>query len=633
MKKRKGILSAVGTALLLVLFTACNTTKYIPAGEYLLDKVEIRIDDEGVDKEALFPYIQQKPNTSKLGLGIYNLVNNDSNFIKKFIRKMGERPVLFNDHLASISVKELSVQMQNMGYLYSTVSAQVDTTGKRAVVNYFIHSGAPYRIRNYSIDLPQLQNLRSAPGTGTGRPDDSNRRNRVSSSRAPRDRRLIEEGAVFDLERLSGERARVSSLLRNQGYYTFTEENLSYLADTASLSGQVDLKMILADTAQSTLPYTVRQVNVFSGYDPLAKEDYKIVDSLEYNGLHIYYDPLHFLRSGVIRDKVLVRPGQLYRERQGKSTYNLFQALNSVGRVDVQYDLVYPDSTLLDCNIYLTPGNNHSLQTGLGGTNKAGDLGIALDVTYGNLNVFNGSETFNVHVRGAYEFVASQGAGDALVNNYYELGVSPSLIFPKLHLPFIGNYMMNRFNNVKTEYSLGYNIQRRPEYIRNFFNFGWKFNWASQQNRLSQSMSLLDINYVFIPWKSSKFMNYLTNDVNELTRMSYNDVFTAGIAYYLMYTNAEVGRMRQHLYTIRFNAETSGNALYAISKAAHVYRSETNPYTLFNNPFAQYVKGDIDFTETVRLDANSSLAFRAGVGVAYPYLNSMILPFEKRYYG
>jgi outer membrane protein assembly factor BamA len=44
------------------------------------------------------------------------------------------------------------------------------------------------------------------------------------------------------------------------------------------------------------------------------------------------------------------------------------------------------------------------------------------------------------------------------------------------------------------------------------------------------------------------------------------------------------------------------------------------------------VKGDIDYSETFRLSENGGVAFHAGLGVAYPYGNSSIMPFEKRYY-
>jgi len=137
-----------------------------------------------------------------------------------------------------------------------------------------------------------------------------------------------------------------------------------------------------------------------------------------------------------------------------------------------------------------------------------------------------------------------------------------------------------------------------------------------------------------MPWQSAEFKNYL-NSVNPLTRYSYDNTFTAGIGYSLIYTNAEAGRMRQNLYTVRLNAESSGNLLSWIFDAYYRNRDEAPsvPYGIFGNPFAQYVKGDINYAWTFQLNENNGLAFRAGVGVACPYKNSSILPFEKRYYG
>ncbi|GHT74103.1 membrane protein [Bacteroidia bacterium] len=620
----------------LLLLSACNTTKYIPEGKYLLEKVDLEMDDKGADPAALLPYIQQKANASKWGIYVYNLVDNDSNFIKKFIRKTGEPPVIFNPEKVNLSVHELGNEMKNLGYLNTQVSVQVDTTEKKAQVVYRIHNGEPYRIRNYTIDIQQVAQRNNRLGNRRT----PNIRNRPNVSRPDsnffRNRGLIRTGTIFDMNTLEKERQRMSTQLRNQGYYLLTENNLHYFADTTLRSNQVDLSLALLDTAQM-IPYTIRRVNVYSGYDLVEAENYQVVDSAEQNGIHIYYDKLRFLRPRVIAEKIRVRPGGVFRERAGESTFSAFQALNCMGRVDVQYvDSNYSDSTLLDCNIYLTPGTNHSLQAGLEGTNKAGDIGLALDVTYGNLNIFNGSEIFNVHLRGAYEFVGGLFGDNSGYNytnhNYYELEIEPSLTFPKLHLPFFGSQISERYNT-QTRYSLGFDIQRRPEYVRNFFNFSWKLKWSSQRSMVSHTLSLLDINYVYMPWMSSEFIDYLLDDVNELTRMSYNDNFTAGMNYNLIYSNANAGRIRQNLYTVRFNAETSGNALYLISKATHVKKNEVGQYQFFNNPFGQYVKGDIDFAQMFRLDANSGLAFRVGIGVGYPYLNGVILPFEKRYYG
>jgi outer membrane protein assembly factor BamA len=55
-------------------------------------------------------------------------------------------------------------------------------------------------------------------------------------------------------------------------------------------------------------------------------------------------------------------------------------------------------------------------------------------------------------------------------------------------------------------------------------------------------------------------------------------------------------------------------------------------YELFGVPYAQYIKGDVDYSRTRFLDRHNSIAWRVGVGVAYPYGNDIQIPFEKRYY-
>ncbi|MDR1437403.1 MAG: BamA/TamA family outer membrane protein [Candidatus Symbiothrix sp.] len=616
-------------AVLLLLLASCSTTKNIPEGRYLLEKVNLEVKDKGVDKSVLFPYIQQKPNTSAWSVKMYNLVKNDSGFIKKFIRKMGEAPVIFNDYSVNLTVNELTMELRNRGYLNARVTAQTDTANKKASVTYTVLNREPYRIRNYTNDIPsRLFARRDSSRTDENRFANLIRRN-IRERNSP-GRSLIKEDAVFDMNLLERERKRINTLLRNQGYYTTSEDNLHFLADTTLQSGRVDLNLILLDTA-SVIPYTIQRVNVYSGYDPLYKEDYLIRDSLEYKDIHIYYDHLHFLRPSVISEKILVRPGSLFRERNNTSTLSLLRAQDCVSQVSLQYAPGnYPDSTLLDCNIYLTPGNIHSLQTGLEGTYKAGDMGVALNVNYGHLNIFNGSEIFNINSRFAYELIAGKPDGNALVHNYYEWSIRPSLTFPEIHLPFIGSYMKKRFN-LQTQYSLGYNIQRRPEYIRNFFNFNWKFRWAGQTQLITHTLSILDVNYVFMPRQSEDFENYLEK-MDPLTQYSYSDVFTAGMNYGLVYTNAPRGSARRHLYTLRLNVETSGNTLAGLAKMMHVRKSEYGRYNIFGNPFAQYVRVDADLAHTFRLNPENSLAFHAGIGYARPYGNSAILPFEKRYY-
>jgi len=436
---------------------------------------------------------------------------------------------------------------------------------------------------------------------------------------------------IFDMSLLEQERARVSSRLRNNGYYLSTIDNLHYLADTSLRANEVNLTLILRDTTQTQV-FNINKIKVFSGYNFLNSNRYTIVDSITKGDITIYYNSLKFLRPNVITNKILIRTGGLYRERAVQSTLNLFQAMNSMSRVDIRFkEGNYPDSTLLDNEIYLAPGDMHSIRASLNGTNKAGDMGVSIDLNYGNQNLFNGSESFNIRLNAAYEFVHSKD-NEAIGHNFYELGITPSLTFYDIHLPpFITNYIRDRFNP-QTQYSLGFNIQQRPQFTRNFFNLNWQFKWSGRNNILTHTVNLININYVAMPWKSKSFQDYLNNYVDSLTRNSYANIFTAGSGYNLIYSNANSRQIRQRLYTVRFGIESSGNILNGIMTLTNAAKNGNGQYEFFKNPFAQYLKGDIDYSETNRLSENGAIAYHAALGLAYPYGNSSILPFEKRYY-
>jgi len=634
-----------------LLIQSCSTTKHIPEGDYLLDNISLKTDSTEISGKHLLDFIKQKPNESKPGLMIYNIVDNDSNWLKKAVRKIGEPPVIYNQNFVNRSVNELSIELKNLGFLNSSVYAVVDTLDKKVSVNYFINEGIPYRIRDYSIQLPDSQmndlargirpmrNLLSRVMRRDGESTDSIRIRPANQNRNQQRRRnsntltasIIKEGSIFDMNSLNDERTRISNIFRNQGYYDLTVNNFHILADTSLNSNQVDVKLFLKDTTLTNI-YRIEKIKVFSGYDPLNSEKYTITDSIEKNNINIYYDKLNFLRPNVIIDKVTIRQGGLFRERASESTFGLFQALNCVSRVEIAFkERNYPDSTLLDCEIYLTPGNIHSFQTRLGGTNNAGDLGIALNINYGHQNFFNGSEIFNIQLKGAYEFVSGRSEINSTNPNFFEIGVIPSLTFSRLHLPLLGAYLQNNYN-MQTQYSLGYNIQQRPEYSRNFFNLKWQFSWSDRNRSVTHAVNLLDVNYVSMPWKSERFQQYLDTEIDPLTRLSYNDVFTAGVGYNLIYTNANAGKMYQRLYTIRFNAESSGNALRGIFSLSNAEKNELGQYKIGGNAFAQYLKGNLDFAETLPLSEKSRFAYHTALGLAYPYTNSMILPFEKRFF-
>jgi outer membrane protein assembly factor BamA len=80
------------------------------------------------------------------------------------------------------------------------------------------------------------------------------------------------------------------------------------------------------------------------------------------------------------------------------------------------------------------------------------------------------------------------------------------------------------------------------------------------------------------------------------------------------------------------NVETAGNILNSLAHGMGFHTNSNGQYTFLNIAYAQYVKFDFDYTHLFQFDANNSLATHIAIGVAWPYGNSRILPFEKRYF-
>lgn len=130
-----------------------------------------------------------------------------------------------------------------------------------------------------------------------------------------------------------------------------------------------------------------------------------------------------------------------------------------------------------------------------------------------------------------------------------------------------------------------------------------------------------------MPWISHTFKHDYLDSVsnrNAILRYNYEDLFIAKIGFGIRYSNAS--------HAIRANIETAGNVLRGLAKTFGMQKNDQAQYTLFNIAFAQYVKFDFDFSKVFKFDKNNALALHAGFGIAYPYGNSKVLPFEKRYF-
>lgn len=580
-----------------ILLYSCSVTKYVPEDRYLLNRVEVSIADEtstDINVGYMKSYVTQNENSrwfssAKVPLFIYSLSGIDTaKWINRTLKALGEPPVIYDSLLSKQSCQNLCLELQNQGYLDANVTLREMYKGKKVSLNYLLQPGERYYVRNIKYEIQDSLIAKIPQITDNGQ-------------------RLLYPNMIFNAKSLDDERKRITRILTNIGYYKFNKDYISFFADTIAGSKDIDLTLVLrlyhtksnVDTLHSR--YKIHNV-VFKSADGVSDVD---------------------LRSRVLLNNSFIEPEEYYSAEDLRDTYNRFGRLQAVRYTNISF-VEHADSNLLDCDIRLTTNKPHSISFQPEGTNTAGDLGIAASLTYQNRNIFKGSESFSIELRGAYE--AIRGLEGYSNSNFEEYNIESSLMFPRFIAPFL-SYDFRRRINATSEVVLMYNLQNRPEYYRRVLSAAWKYKWNDSDHHDSYQIDLLDLNYVFMPWISNRFReDYLEDNTNRnaILRYNYEDLFIMKFGFRYNYNNRNKA--------IKANIETAGNLLGLLSNVAEFKKNELGQNKLFNIAYAQYVKADVDYTKYFNIDPRNTIVFHAGLGIAYPYGNSTILPFEKRYF-
>ena len=580
-----------------LLVSGCSASKFVPEDDWLLDDVEIKSDDKGLDESLFMQYVRQKGNSKwfslfKIPLGTYALSGRDTTkWINRKLQDIGESPVLFDSVQAALTCDDFAEVMRGLGYVRGKADYELEFGRKRKVkVIYNLHPGQRFHLRTIRYDIQDL-------GVGS-----------LLSSVGAYGHSRLREGMPFIVNELDAERERITDLLNNNGYFYFHKDFISYSADTVRGGSGVDLTLHLHKNL------------VDGGGGETAHRRFTIGDIRYHASGGTERIPL---RQSVLDENTLIEPGKPYNAASLQKTYNRFGRLHIVKYTNIKFT-ERPDSNILDCDIGISSNKINSISFQPEGTNTAGDFGAAASLTYENRNLFRGAETFSVKLRGAFEAIT--GLEGYQNQDYEEYSLEARLVFPRFVVPFLSREFRRRSTAV-SELSASYNLQNRPEFHRRVFTAAWRYLWDDVSGKRSYKFDLLDLNYIYMPWISSTFREEYLDDVsnrNSILRYNYEDLFIMKMGFGMSFNNG--------IDAYKVNVETSGNLLSGISRAIGGKRNADGQYTLFNIAFAQYAKADFDYTHLFRIDRNNSLTFHFGLGVAYPYGNSKILPFEKRYF-
>jgi outer membrane protein assembly factor BamA len=611
---------------------SCNPTKYVPEGESLLDENHLKVSTEGVKPADLEPYLKQKPNKkifgSRFHLGLYNLSNiNKEKGIHKWLREIGEEPVIFDSYATTKSVGQIKSYVSSKGYFDGKVSDTVETSNRKSSVYYKVDITTPYTIRNVTYKIADSNLLRLYCFDSINN--------------------VIERGKPYDVDILQMERLRFERLVRDQGFYQFSSEYITFAVDSTIGNRQVDVNFIVKNFSKidensniTLVPHSIYKINNIYIYpdfiprDALEEGDayFKDLDTTFYRGYYfIGTEKKPEIKYDFIIQSLYLKPGATYNLTNTEQSQThligskVFRLVN-IAFIELRDSSDNTDAVKsINCIINLTMLSKQSYKVELEGTNSGGSLGGAVNLIYQHKNLFHGAEIFSMKLKAAYEALKQENSKLESTQDY---GIETGLRLPNFLMPFIEKEAFIKKYNPTTNIIASYNYQSMPFYNRTMANATFGYNWKANTYQ-EHFVNPLQFNILKLPFIDSTFKQQI--ETSSYMAYAYQDVLILGGNYSYIYNNQSIKKSRDYWF-LRINAESSGNMLSLLSKLTGATKKDSAYYFL-NQPFAQYVRGDIDLRYNYTINEAASMVYRGFFGIGIPYGNSKAIPFEKQYFG
>lgn len=680
--------------LLLASLSGCLSTKKLPTNAYILTAQTVR-GNRTIPGESLESLIPQKPNRRILGLPItpplwfYELglsrydrqkavqeleaktnefeqesqrISDQPQALKKLnrrygrklkhlrlkaeggnwmMRSLGEPPSYFAESDAKANAAKMQKYLFDKGFFNAQTAYALDTLRRRQIrVNYLITENEGFYLRNitYQIDDPRVDSL----------------------VRKSFDKSLLKTGDRFDFENMTGERVRIESQLRDQGYYAFSRQyiratNVDTIrrgndrrfydklepGDSTRRNVDVALQLVNPPGLSAHPIYHIGDVEV--RISPVTSPDLTTpvvlaapLDTIKRNGV-TYLLGGRDISTRLLESKILLRPGQLYSQSDYRDTQRQLFLLNQFKFVNLNFT----DTTnrQLRTLITATPLDKYEA-TAEGGLTGLLYQGQGYPGGFGSLifrvrNLFGGLETFETSVRYGIEaqtgFLTDPNATRQVYKSQ-ELGISSSLIFPQLLFPSRFRFRFNRYAP-RTQVSLSFNNTFRPDFRRSLLRATMAYTWQTSPTK-QFSFLIADINLInanFDTELGAAFLNQL-NQLRQLgstVYLSFRRSLSSSFSFAYTYNTNTPGQNRRANF-LRAVLESGGTTLNFFSDKTIAHWSDTNVTGL---QFYKFLRANVDYRHYIPLRTRTTLAFRINTGIAYGYgPNGGPVPYEKYFF-
>ena len=634
----KGVMGVLG----MVLFASCSETASVPDGDQLYTgQRKIKYENYAANdhfnttQEEVEAALATEPNGAILGssyyrspfpyrLWIYNAFYKSDEGLGKWVRKtFGKAPVLMsnvNPRLRSQVAREL---LRARGYFGSYVNYDILTNSnpKKAKIGYTVNFGDLTTIDtltyvNFPVEAQHLIDSTSAES-------------------------LVHKGDPFDVSTLEAERTRVSTLLRNNGYFYYQPGYATYLADTLAAVNKAQVKLQYADSLPSQIgkKWYIGHINLQMRRNVMQQ----LTDSVTFRDYTIVYTGKRTpIRAGVIARDLKMRPGQLYSYNTYQQSVNTLTSKGIFSRVDLGFaprDTSATCDTLdLTLNCVFDKPYDFSIEANVVGK-TTGRVGPGAVISVVRRNAFRGGEKLSVNLKGSYEWQTGHRAdGTSSKFNSYEYGADVSLEMPRLMFVdrlmervrakrWLSGQKVKPNNTVSnTLIKASSDVLNRSGYFKRHIVSGeLTYTIQPAPNRVHQFSPLI-LQYEYMQKQTEAFKEIVSQSPYLLISMA--DQFVPKMRYTFTYQSRST--LRNPIYWQVSVSEASN--LLSLGYLACGEKWNEKGKTMFKNPYAQFLKVETDYRKTWQVSDHSQLVGHVNAGVIWSYGNASAAPYSEQFY-
>lgn len=609
----------VAYCLLLIGFAACSTTKHIPEGDALYTGAKIKLNAENITKQQkkiftadLQGQTRPRPNGSFLGIPfkllLWNFLysKNPKSLKGKLQNKLGQPPVLASSVKLNANTTLLQNYLQNKGFFGAAVLADSSWKKKKASVTYTADAGGQYKIKSV-VFVNDSSKLTTAI-------------NDISKTT------LLKIGAPYDLDLIKGERLRIDGLLKERGFYYFSPEYILMQVDsTTAATHSVDMRVVIKPDAprQAKEVYYINDVFIYSNYSlNSARADTLHSKGVLYGGYHVI-DPAGKFKPKLFTTAMQFSPNEIYNRSDHNRSLNRLINLNVFKFVKNRFQRAAVDSPKLDVYYYLTPFPEKALRAEIGANTKSNNLnGSEISLGFKHRNAFRAGEQMDIRV---YAGTEAQFSGSFQGTSTLRVGGEINFAIPRFVVPFFTLKPKSAYVP-RTNIQLGYEaLNRRTLYTLNSFHGGIGYLWK-ETAALSHELYPIAITYVQPLNITEVFRKQL--DTTPTLQHIIDTQFVLGSTYQINYNDQATGTPKLNSFYFNGLADISGNLAGLVTKG----NGTANSKRIFNLPFSQYLKLELDGRYYRRIGLGSTWANRIIIGYGLPYGNSREIPYIKQFF-